>query len=319
MMNLLALGIDISKKKFDIAIKINGKYKTKVFSNTREGFDKLEQWLKRYGIDQTHACLEATGIYGEPLALYLHEHGYQVSVINPSQIKGFAQSQLRRNKTDKADSHLIEQFCEALNPPIWQPVSLAFRQLSDYLKRLETLQENYQREKNRLETLFTEDIINSVRRILKMLEDEIKNIKKQMYDHVNMHPELRECCDLLTTIPGIGKETALKAIAILQDVNRFKSGKQVEAFAGLNPRRHESGSSIRKRAVISKIGHAGLRKALYFPAIVAKEYNPVIKNFCERLEKSGKEKMVIICAAMRKLLRIIFGVLKSKKPFAVTY
>jgi transposase len=71
--------------------------------------------------------------------------------------------------------------------------------------------------------------------------------------------------------------------------------------------------------VISKIGHAGLRKALYFPAIVAKEYNPVIKNFCERLEKSGKEKMVIICAAMRKLLRIIFGVLKSKKPFAVTY
>jgi transposase len=96
--------------------------------------------------------------------------------------------------------------------------------LSDYLKRLETLQENYQREKNRLETLFTEDIINSVRRILKMLEDEIKNIKKQMYEHVNMHPELRECCDLLTTIPGIGKETALKAIAILQNVNRFKSG-----------------------------------------------------------------------------------------------
>ena len=120
---------------------------------------------------------------------------------------------------------------------------------------------------------------------------------------------------LLKTIPGIGPETIPQILAYIGDINKFGSAKQVAAFAGLNPHQHQSGSSVKGRTMISKVGNVKLRKALYFPAIVAKRYNPVVQKFCDNLEKTGKVPMVIICAAMRKLLHIIYGVLKHEEAF----
>lgn len=125
---------------------------------------------------------------------------------------------------------------------------------------------------------------------------------------------MRDQKKLLETIPGVGEATISQILSFV-DYQRFENAKQVAAFVGLNPKQHESGSSVRGRTRISKMGDGNLRKSLYMPAIVAKKYNPIIKEFCERLKKAGKPPMLIIGAAMRKLLHLIYGVLKSGKPF----
>jgi transposase len=113
----LSLGIDIAKKKFDAALLRDGKFKTKVFENTPAGFSALSDWLQQHGVDKAHACMEATGILYEGLAVFLADAGHDVSVVNPLQIKAFGESLLSRTKNDKADARLIARFCEAISKP----------------------------------------------------------------------------------------------------------------------------------------------------------------------------------------------------------
>ena len=124
---------------------------------------------------------------------------------------------------------------------------------------------------------------------------------------------------LLTSIPGIGETTAAKFLAEIVEINHYQSGRQVAAFAGLVPKHKESGSSVRGRPKLCKVGRARLRKALYFRAIVARQHNPIIKAMSARLRQRGKCRMVIIGAAMRKLIHISYGVMKSGKPFDPDY
>ena len=134
-------------------------------------------------------------------------------------------------------------------------------------------------------------------------------------DHIDQHPGLKAQQELLVSIPGIGQTTAAKFLAEIMDVKLYGSARQLAAFAGLVPRLHESGSSVRGKARLSKMGAGSLRKALYFPAIAAIKYNPYIKALSARLKERGKCPMQIIGAAMRKLLHIAYGVLKSGRPF----
>jgi transposase len=138
-MDSISLGIDISKKTFDAALLINTKIKTKKFSNNLKGYNLLIQWLQLKEIDAAHACMEATGGYEEALAQYLYDNKFKVSVVNPARIKGFAQSKLSRVKTDKADSELIAQFCQAMNPKLWQPIPLHIQELKQLVNRLDAL------------------------------------------------------------------------------------------------------------------------------------------------------------------------------------
>lgn len=120
---------------------------------------------------------------------------------------------------------------------------------------------------------------------------------------------------MLESIPGIGNKTAVAILAELPDIKNFKNAKEIAAFAGLTPKKRESGTSVRGKASLCKIGSAVLRKALFIPSLVAKRYNPILKAFSERLDQKGKNGMVIVAAVMRKLLHIIYGVLKNKKIF----
>lgn len=128
-MKLTALGLDMAKEKFDAALYLNGQSKHRVFPNRTEGYAQLVHWLNQQGIEKVHACMEATGRYGEQLALFLHSAGHLVSVINPACIKAFAKSQLARNKTDKTDAALIARFCHTQEPAAWSPPSKEIRQL----------------------------------------------------------------------------------------------------------------------------------------------------------------------------------------------
>lgn len=314
-MSKITLGIDIAKKKFDVAILFeNDKVKTKQFENKQSGFVELLAWLKRHNALETHACLEATGSYSEALAIYLVEKNVKVSVVNPVQIKGFGQSQLTRTKTDKADSQLIARFCRAIQPPLWQPQPAHIQELQAWVRRLEALQNLSQQEANRLEVVLP-CIQPSIQEVLQNLQKEIQRVKRKIQDHIDQHPDLQEKKRLLETIPGIGDATIAQVLAFISPIENFQQAKQVAAFVGLNPQQRQSGTSVQGRTRLSKVGNSNLRKAFYMPAIVAKRYNPIIKAFCARLEAAGKAKMQVIGAAMRKLIHIIYGVLKSKKPF----
>ncbi len=315
-MTKTVLGVDISKSKFDVALLRNNKIKSKKFDNNQRGFSQLLDWLTKYEIQDLHVCMEATGIYGEELATCLFESGYTVSVVNPAQIKGFAQSELARTKTDEADAKLIARFCYAINPKSWQPKPFHIRELQALVRRLEALQGMLLQETNRLE-VSPSSVKFSIEAVISSLEKQIKVLKEKIKNHIDNNPDLRDKKSLLDTIPGVGEATIAQILAFMSNVEDFKNAKQFAAFIGLNPKHRRSGSSVIGKSHLSKIGDSNLRKALYMPAIVARRFNPVVKAFSDRLTKAGKPTMVIIGGAMRKLCHIIYGVLKNKKAFDI--
>jgi len=310
------LGLDIAKAKFDAALLIGEKFKTKVFSNDPAGFAALSAWLAGQPVTVVQVCLEATGIYGLAVASYLHDQGHHVSIVNPAQIKAFGMTLLTRNKTDRADARLIARFGALHRPAAWQPPPAEIRVLQALVRRLAALQDMLQQEQNRLAGA-DPVVAATITRHLEFLHAEIMAVRQQIRDHINRHPDLRHKRELLDSIPGIGEATVAQLLAFI-DAHNFASARQVAAYVGLSPRQRQSGSSVHGKAHISKTGSSNLRKALFMPALVAWRHNPTVSAFCARLAAAGKPKMVIAVAAMRKLLHIAYGVLKSGKPFDPT-
>jgi transposase len=312
-----ALGIDISKLKFNVClINFNGKLKHKVFPNTAAGFGQLLDWLTKQSVQRVHACLEATGTYSEPLACFLIEAGHNVSLVNPAAIKAFAGSRLSRTKTDRVDAELIARFTQAQSPPAWTPPAQERRELQTLVRRLESLQEMRVMEENRLSSgIAVESVRRSVEELLDHLNTQIKRTEKLIRQHINNHPGLKQQSELLASIPGIAETTAALLLAELTNIKQYNSARQVAAYAGLVPRERQSGSSVRGRAKLSKIGNARLRRALYFPAITAIRCSPFFQAWAEGLHKRGKSKMSVVCAVMRKLIHLTYGVLKHGKEF----
>ena len=309
------LGIDISKKSFDVALLLpNGKRKNKKFANHREGFDELQSWLEQFDIPSLHACLEATNIYGHALAEFLFDSGHSVSMVNPARVKGFAQGELLRTKTDKQDASLIARFCLAMSPSLWTPEPRNVRELKALVRRLDALIEMQQQEVNRLEV--ADDVIKEeISGHINLLGDRIRQVRAQIQKHIDDDRGLSEQRELLLSIPGIGEKTVATLLSYFAEIGNFSSAKQLASFIGVTPRQIQSGTSINRYGRMSKVGPAALRKALFFPAMVAIRHNPAIQVFSQRLTAAGKCKMVIIGAAMRKLVHIIYGVLKNRTPF----
>jgi transposase len=306
------LGIDVSKRKLDVALIFDQKALSKTFDNSPKGCKFLAAWIKSLHLEMVHVCLESTGTYGDLVANFMHESGHFVSVVNPLRVKAYAVSALRRNKTDKADARVIADFCLTQNPEKWLPSSPRVIKIQALSRRIEALEEMLQAEKNRLD-VSPKDTKSSIERIIKMLEKEIEDLQKQIKDHINQDPKLKNQNDLLQTIPGIGEKTSIMLLGEVE-FERFDSARDVAAYAGVTPKQRKSGTSL-NFTKLSKMGNARLRKCLYFPAIVATQYNKIIEEFAKRLAKNGKSKMQIVCASMRKLLHIAFGVLKSQTPF----
>jgi transposase len=316
-MNENELGIDVSKETLDvILLRLEHKPQHGVFDNNPAGFKKLLRWLKKHKCEQAWACLEATGTYGDAVAQALYDAGHKVSVVNPARIKAYGQSQLRRNKTDKQDALLIADYCRTQKPPLWTPPSPAWLELRAMVRHLDDLQTMRQQEVNRLGSgVSSPTVVAALQQHIAFLAQQIEDLKDRIQDHINQHPDLKRDRDLLDSIKGIGPLTAAKLLAEVRDIRAFDSPGQLVAYAGLNPKQRLSGSSIHGQAHISKIGNAALRKALFFPAIAAKRFNPVMRAWALHLEAAGKAPMVIVVAVMRKLLHLAFGVLKSGLPF----
>ena len=316
-MFLMFLGIDVSKKTLDVALlSDNSKPQHKVFANDAAGHAQLLTWLEQHSSGAVHVCLEATGTWATDVALALHAAGHRVSLVNPAQIHAFGRSNLKRTKTDKADALLIARFCQMHQPPVWTPLSPQLQQLQGLIRRLEHLDEMLTMEKNRLSSGgVCGEVVQSISEHVAYLEEQMEKTRRQVKDHIDDDPDLHTNARLLESIPGIGAATAALLLAELGDMTQFSNARQVAAFAGLVPRIRESGTSVRGRARLSKVGSSRLRKSLYNPAITALRFNPLIRSFGLRLSAQGKSKMLIIGAAMRKLLHLAYGVLKSQRPF----
>lgn len=310
------LGIDIAKASFNTCLLRPGQPPEHgSFTNDPDGFRKLLRFLKKRRVTDLQAGMEATGRYGEDLALWLHQQGYSVSVINPARIKAYGESQLRRAKTDPLDAALIADFCRTQQPLPWTPPAPEWWELRQLVRHLADLQGDRQRQRNRLQAgPLPAAVRGHLEQQTDLLDAQIAEVKQQIEDHLDQHPDLKRQKDLLNTIPGLGALTIGKLLAEFRDITSF-SKKELIAFCGLNPSQQQSGSSRRGATAISKLGPRTIRVALYMPAINAKRFNPVLRAFAERMRDHGLRPQQVVIAVMRKLLHLVYGVLKSGRPF----
>lgn len=308
------LGIDVGKANFHCALLIDGQSRSNSFSNSLTGFGKLLGWLRNRDVAHVHACLESTGGWSEELAKFLHEHGHDVSVVNPAAVKAFGQSELSRTKTDKADAALIARYCHAMAPRLWTPPSPSQQRLQRLSRRRVALDDMRVQENNRLQGPGIEDVRSSIEATIAFLSRQIAEIDAEIAALIDGDSSLRGKRELLKSIPGIGERVATTILGELPQITEFRNGKALAAFVGLCPREYRSGTSI-GASWLSKIGNGHVRRVLYMPAITAMRCNPVLSAFAGRLRANGKRPKQIIAAVMRRLIVIAYGVLKSAKPF----
>lgn len=314
------LGVDVAKAKLDCMLldSTTRKLKSKAVPNTSAGFKQLLDWLSKHQAQQAHVIMEPTGVYHEPAALALTDAGMTLSLVNPAQLRKFAQGLGVKTKTDKADSVVLARYGATQNPPAWQPPSLSVRSLKAMLARRDAVADDLQRERNRQGAIEFADapeaVKESIVQSIGFLEAELERLQKMIDDHIDHDPDLRGKKELLETIPGVGPRVSDHMTALLAGRN-FDRAEQLAAYLGLVPVQWESGSSVHGRPRLSKAGPAHLRKLLYMPAVVASRHNPHIKSLTERLLANGKSKMAAIGAAMRKLAHLCFGVVNSGKPY----
>jgi transposase len=320
------LGIDVSKAKLHACLLLDdaGKRKTKVVENNPAGIVTLLDWTARQGItdDQLHAVLEATGVYHEAAAYRLVEAGVTVSIVNPAQAKDFARGLAVRTKTDGVDGFVLARFGALIKPKAWTPPAPEVRELQALLARREALAQDLRREQNRREkalaTTTPPRILTSLDDTIAFLDKQLEQLQQDIRDHIDRHTKLKADLTLLLSIPAVGHQVGSHLLAVLQG-HTFHSAEQLAAYLGLVPVERQSGTSVLGRARLSKTGPARVRAVLYMAAIVATRHNPHVKALYERLLARGKSKMAALGAAMRKLVHLCFGVLKTRQPYQANY
>jgi transposase len=257
------LGIDLAKKTFDVTLLTpTGTRHHHTFPNTPTGFRALWRWVSAHAATSVRACMEATNVYWEALAQYLVDQDATVHVVNPARIKGYAQSQMLRNKTDKQDSATIAAFCAAHDLTAWAPPTAAQRKLRALVRHRDDLIASRIQQTNRLQDTTDEDVRASLQAVITTIASQLTSIQQQITAHLQAQDELREQHDLMDAVPGIGPVTAQKLVAEFYDLASSSSAKAVGADAGLTPANYESGSSVRRRPRLSKMGKASVRPCI---------------------------------------------------------
>lgn len=321
------IGIDVSKAKLDCCLlldMISNKRRAKVVANSKTGIVDLLAWCTKQQVPahELHAILEGTGVYHEQAALALSDAGATVSIVNPAQVKDFGRSLGVRTKTDGVDSFVLARYGALLKPKPWLPPAQEARILQALLSRREAMVQDLQRERNRLEKADATDtprlIRQSINDSIGFLEKQLAKLQQDIDDHINKHPNLKDDRDLLISIPAVGPQVGNHLLSVMHN-HDFQSAEQLAAYLGLVPVERQSGASVQGRPRLSKAGPARIRAVLYMAAIVATKHNPHVKALYQRLQERGKTKMSALGAAMRKLVHLCFGVLKTREPYQANY
>lgn len=308
-------GIDISKDVFDVT---NSKKSYYQFENSHKGFKKFLKLLDNH----SHCVMEATGYYHYQLAYFLQEKQIRVSVENPLSVKRFIQMKLSKIKTDKSDSKLICQYGQQVDLKLWQGHSKdqieclqITRLLSVYTKQSTMLKNKIHGE----EVLGNPSlfVVRSLNRSLKSTKKEMKTLENKLLKLVRETHQ-----DLLTrieTIPGIGRKTAIMLVVLTDGFERFKSASELCSYSGLTPMIKQSGTSVKGRPRISKIGNKKLRNLLFMCSFNACKYNKACRELYERIVAKGKSKKLALIAVCNKLLKQAFAIAKSGLIYDQTY
>jgi len=302
------VGIDISKTSFDVAIEKNNRYYYYKFSNDRAGFKEL---LKTINEEDSWCVMEASGPYYLKLAWYLREHSIAVSVINPLVIRRFCQMRLIRAKTDKKDAAMIAEYGKTEKPEPWKEEDAYVMELKQMQAYVDILEKTRTGLINQLEA-FDQSPVPSVtvrKGLVKMIgqaEKQMKETEKQMDAIVTKyHGEMME---QVKSVPGIGKKTGLLLVVVSGGFSKFENAKQLSSYLGLSPRIYLSGTSVKGKARICKMGMSRVRAMLYVCSWSAIKCNKACKELYERLVAKGKSKRLALIAVANKLLKQVFAV-----------
>lgn len=311
------IGIDISKQTFDVSF---GPKEQEVFTNNQQGFKKL---FKKITV-KTGVVMEASGPYYLNLATFLYSRNVKVFVENPLKIKRYGQMSFNRAKTDKKDAEVIRSYAQKMQEDLkgWSPEPKQINEMKQLHSSIELLNKQLQQVKNQLGAFEDSGAIHTgLRRslisILKKLEKEKEKLESQMFTIGK--EEYGKTLRSLTSIPGIGNKTAIFLIAITSDFEKFEHHKQLIAYVGFSPRIYQSGTSIRGKGHICKMGRSQIRKLLYMCSWTAKDYNKYCKEMYERLKAKGKPERVIKIAIANKLLKQAFAIAKNRTVFNENY
>jgi len=309
------LGIDISKDTFDVTDSTGAYFQ---FSNKVSGFKKFIKLLD----DHSHCVMEATGYYHYQLAYYLLEKGIKVSVENPLSVKRFIQMKLSKVKTDKSDSKMICAYAQNVELKLWHGQSEHQIKCLQMLRLLNLYWKQSTAIKNKIhgeEVLGNpcKEVVSSLKRSLKQTKKEILMLEKRLTEIVKI--EHQEMLTLLESIPGLGRKTSIMLIVLTDGFKRFSSAAELCSFAGLTPIIRQSGSSVKGRPRISKVGNKKLRNLLFMCSFTACQHNKACRDIYERIVNKGKSKKLALMAVCNKLLKQAFAIAKSGVQYDKNY
>ena len=308
------VGIDISKEKFDVAISENESYKHYVFTNDTIGFKQLIKLLNK----SKHWCImEASGPYYQKLAMFLHANEIELSVVNPLVIRRFCQMRLMKAKTDKKDAIMIAEYGKTEQPKAWiadQAHHLELKQMQAFLDQLDKSRTNYIRQLEAFSQSpnMHKAVKKGLSKMIKTVEAQIQEIEDKMEEIIRQYHN--EMFEHIKSIPGVGKKTSLLLVVISAGFTKFENAKQLCSYVGLSPRIFESGSSVKGKVKICKMGMSKVRAKLYVCSWSAIKYNKACKDLYSRIVEKGKPKQVALIAVANKLLKQAF-VLATRKEF----
>ena len=308
-------GVDISKDVFDVQGSASSHQQ---FKNDAKGFVSFLKALPQESL----VVMEATGYYHYRLAQFLYKNKVLVSVVNPLSVKRFIQMKLAKVKTDKSDAKAICDYALTNEVPLYNALTdvqseclQLFRLLDSYLKkRTATKNKLHGEETLGIPSRF---VYRSLKRNLKHLNKEIEGIDQRLLALVK--EEQQQQLSLLTTVPGIGIKTALFLIVVTDGFSKFETASQLCSYVGITPTIRESGSSVRGRSRISKVGNKKLRNLLFLCAFNACKHNKACRELYERIVNKGKSKKLALIAVANKLLKQSFAIAKSGRPYDPSY
>lgn len=309
------IGIDISKSKFDVCISSSPSvYRHKVYNYDRESVAEFVSSL-----DNSCCCvMEATGVYHLTLALAIHESGIRVSVLNPLSVKNFSRATMCRTKTDKTDAKLLVEYARRMDCPIWTPPAKHYIRIQQMYRYMEHLQRELTAIHNQMEAIafspvYDAGMLSMMRRLCGCIQRQMDRIQERIETLLAEADAM--AVERIVSVPGVGRKTAIALLTATKGLHGFSSYRKLSSYLGLAPRTYLSGSSVKGKAHICKMGMGWIRKLLYLCAVSASRCNPICRPLYLRLRQKGKPTKLALIAVANKLLKIICALNNNKIIF----
>lgn len=301
-------GVDIAKQKFDVALSNHPTVYSIPYSD--KGIEQLLSLLRKFKTELI--CMEATGGMQRVLHKELHKHQFDVSIVNPRQIRDFARATGQLAKTDAIDAKIIAQFAETLKPKKTVPLDKNRQKIVDLTARRRQLTKMITQEKNRLSSTYDSDICKMIQKMIDQMSKQLIKVDEKIDQLIAKDRVLQEKVELIESVPGLGSATSKLLVSELPELGKLNR-KEIAKLVGVAPVNRDSGTLRGKR--MTGGGRCTIRKGLYMPIVVAIQHNARIRKFYEHLLANGKKKMVALIACMRKLLTILNVMIREGKKW----